>query len=176
MNLKNRQQLLAALAISAVALFAGDRLLLSPLVKSWKGRSQAIVDLRKRIAQGETLLLRQQAIHSHWDQMRTNTLPTDASVAEQRLLQAFESWAQESRVSVTSIAPQKREGDDYTSLECRVDAYGNLSTVTRFLYDLERDPLGLKLESVEVSARDNEGQQISLGLQVSGLILSTTTP
>ncbi len=176
MNLKNRQQLLAAVAISAGALFAGDKLLFTPLVKSWKDRSERIADLRKRISQGEQLVQRQAGIHSRWDQMRTNTLPTDASVAEQRLLQAFESWAQESRVSVTSIAPQKRDSDDYTSIECRVDAFGNLGTVSRFLYDIERDPLGLKLESVEVSARDNEGQQITLGLQISGLILSAPTP
>jgi hypothetical protein len=176
MNLKNRQQLLAAIAIAGAALFAGDKLLFTPLVKGWKNRAVRVADLRKRINQGELLLQRQEGIRSRWDQMRTNTLPADASVAEQRLLQAFESWAQESRISVTSIAPQKRDTDDYTSLECRVDAFGSLSTVSRFLYDIEKDPLGLKLETVEISARDNDGQQISVGLQISGLILSSSTP
>ncbi len=34
------------------------------------------------------------------------------------------------------------------------------------------DPMALKLQSVELSARDNNGQQFALGLQVSGLILT----
>jgi hypothetical protein len=173
MTIKNRQQLLALAAMAAIAIFAGDKLLFTPLTRAWKARSAEIADLRQRINQGRLLLQREESILSRWDQMRTNTLPTDPSVAEQQLLHAFDFWAQESRVSVTSIAPQKRDADTHTSLECRVDAFGSLGTVARFLYNIERDPLGLKLESVEISARDNEGQQITLGLQISGLILNS---
>jgi hypothetical protein len=176
MKIQNRQQLLAMAAIGVIAFFAGDKLLFTPLVRSWKDRSARIVDLRKQISQGKLLLQREQGIRNRWDQMRTNTLPNDASVAEQQLLQAFDAWAQESRVSILSIAPQKKDADEYTALECRVDAFGNLGTITRFLYDIERDPLGLKVESVELSARDNEGQQISLGLQISGLIFNPLPP
>jgi hypothetical protein len=32
--------------------------------------------------------------------------------------------------------------------------------------------LALRVESVEVAARDNNGQQLSLALQVTGLLLS----
>ncbi|MBI5388157.1 MAG: hypothetical protein HZA90_26120 [Verrucomicrobia bacterium] len=173
MNFKNRQQLLALVAIGAVAYFAADKLLFSPLWRSWNDRKAQIAELRKKINQGGLLLQREQGIRRRWDEMNKNTLPNDVSVAEQRLLQAFDYWARESRVSVTSITPQKREADDYTSLECRVDAFGSLATVTRFLYNIEKDPMGLKLESVEMNARDNEGQQISLGLQISGLILNS---
>ena len=58
------------------------------------------------------------------------------------------------------------------TLECRVDGFGNLSSLTRFLYDVEKDPMALKVEAVEITARDNDGQQLSLALQVSGLLLT----
>ena len=45
----------------------------------------------------------------------------------------------------------------------------------QILYDLEKDPMALKLELVELSSHDTEGQQMLLGLQVSGLILTPTT-
>ncbi len=173
MNFKNRQQLLAIVAAVGIGLFVGDKVLFTPLVRGWKARSAKIADLRQQLSQGQLLLQREQGIRNRWDQMRTNTLPNDVSVAEQQLLQAFDFWAQESRVSIVSIAPQKKDTDDYTALECRVDAYGNLGTITRFLYDIERDPLGLKIDSVELSTRDNDGQQITLGLQLSGLILTS---
>jgi hypothetical protein len=32
--------------------------------------------------------------------------------------------------------------------------------------------MALKLESVEVSSRDNEGVQLALGVQISGLVLT----
>jgi len=171
--MKNRQNLLVALAIGVAVLFAGDKLLYGPLLKLWNDRSTRIADLRKKVSDGEKLRTREQAIQSRWDYMRTNTLPDNLSVAEQQVLKAFDVWAQVSRVSITSIAPQwKRDSDDHLSLECRVDAFGNLQTVTRFLYEIEHDPMALKMELVEIGARDNEGQQIGLGLQINGLVLN----
>jgi hypothetical protein len=104
--------------------------------------------------------------------MRTNTLPESVSAAENQVLQAFDRWSQLSRISISSLKPQwKQAGDDYMTLEYRAEAFGNIETVTRFLYEIERDALALRVESVELTSRDNEGQQLGLGLQVSGLQL-----
>ncbi len=53
-----------------------------------------------------------------------------------------------------------------------MDAFGNLGALTRFLYNVEADPLALRLDVVELTARDDRGEQLTLGLQVSGLILN----
>jgi hypothetical protein len=44
--------------------------------------------------------------------------------------------------------------------------------LTRFLYEVERDPLAVRVEAVELAARDNDASQLTLGLQVSGLLLN----
>ena len=173
MNIKNRQQLLTISAIAVVALFAADKLLLNPLTSAWKQRATRIAELRRQVATGSNMIKREQTLRSSWEHMRTNTLPNNPSLAEQQVLKAFDRWSQESRISVTSISPQwKHESDDFITLQCRVEASGNLQTVSRFLYDIERDPMALKLESIEISSRDNDGQQLALGLQVSGLVLT----
>ena len=173
MQIKNRPQALAIGAIAVVVLFAADKLLVAPLTASWKTRAQKVADLQKKVTDGKHLLDREQSIRGHWDQMRTNTLPNNNSLAEQQLLKAIDQWSQGSRLSVNAITPQwKRENDDYTTLECRVDALGNVDTIRSFLYDIEKDPLGLKLDAVEITARDKEGRQLALGLQLNGLVLT----
>ncbi len=177
MNLRNRQQLLGIVAIATVALLVGDRLLFSPLLATWKQRATRVADLKKSVAQGSLLLDREATIRATWDRMRTNTLASEASVAENQMLRAFDRCSQESRISISSIKPQwKRSAEDYSTLECRVDAQGNLSSLTRFLYGLEQDPLALKVEVVDIATRDNAGEQLTLALQVSGLLLSPKTP
>ena len=57
-------------------------------------------------------------------------------------------------------------------LECRADAIGSMDALTRFLYEVEKDPLALRLEAIEITSHDNDGQQLSLALQVSGLLLN----
>jgi hypothetical protein len=177
MNLTRRQQLLGLLAILVLALLAGDRLLYSPLSRSWKARALRVAELKKSVTQGTQLLDREVSLRAKWDNMRTNTLSGDASAAENQLLKAFDRWSQESRVGISSIRPQKRTAEDFETMECRVEAFGSLPALSRFLYEIENDPLGLKVEVVEVSARDTGGEQLTLGLQVSGLyLLSSVQP
>ena len=58
------------------------------------------------------------------------------------------------------------------TVDWRVEASGDLGTLSQFLYDIEKGPMALKLESVDLSARDDTGQQFTLGLQINGLALS----
>jgi hypothetical protein len=177
-QIKNRQQMLIIVTIAAIALFAGDRLVLSPLTTAWKARSARIAKLRKEVDDGKRLLLRERVLRSRWDEMSHKTLTNDISAAEQQVFNTIDHWAQYSGVVITAITPQsnqsKHDTDDYTTYECRVDATGDLSRLTRFLHSVEREPMALKLDLVEFSARDKEGQQLSLGLQLSGLILNAS--
>ena len=119
------------------------------------------------------LVDREQTIRKRWESMRTNTLPTDISAAENQMWRAFDRWSQDSRIGISSIKPTwKRGNENYMTVECRADAFGSMSTITRFLYEVEKDSLALKVEAIELTTRDNSGQQLSLGLQISGLVLN----
>lgn len=171
MKFRNRQQALVVVAGIAVALWAGDRMVLTPLVQSWKARSEEVGRLQKSVVQGTALLEREKAIRERWEGMRTGLLSNEVSVAESQVLKAFERWAQQSGISVSGIRPQwKQTAEDLMTLDCRADAVGNLSEVARFLYEIEKDPLAFKIEGVDITARDTEGQQLTLALQVSGLV------
>jgi Tfp pilus assembly protein PilO len=172
-NISQRQQLLLVVAIAALVLLVGDRLVFQPLLKTWKDRSAEITQLKKSVEQSSQLLAREAALREHWERMRTNTLSSESSVAENQMLQAFYRWSQDSRITVNGIKPQwKHNSDDYATFECRVDAAGTLADITRFLFEIEKDSLGVRLDVVEITSRDDRGQQLTVGLQVSGLQLN----
>ncbi|MCL4178094.1 MAG: hypothetical protein KJ072_10195 [Verrucomicrobia bacterium] len=173
MTIHNRQQLLAVIAIAAIALLAADRLVLSPLAASWDQRTSRLRDLKQSVTQGTQLLQRRNTIRTRWERMQTQALPSQTSLAEDLLLKAFDRWAKESGASIGSIRPQRKTGDPaFILLECRADASGTLGSLARFLYELENDPLAIKIDLLEMTANDNNGQQLTLTLQVSGLILT----
>ena len=173
MNLNKRQQIMAVVAIALVALYVADKLVLTPLTNSWKARSSRIAELKEQVRDGTETLKRDTALRQQWDRMRTNTLASAKPEAESQMLKAFERWSQEGGVSVSSIRPQWKEAEeDYKTLECRADVGGSLSAIARFLYQVERDPLGVKVDSLELTTRNNEGSQLALVIQVSGLLLN----
>jgi len=175
-EIRNRQQTLLVVALVALGLLAGDKLVLKPLTAAWNARSKRIETLRLQIAQSKPLLDRRQSIISRWDRMQRNTLTNNTSAAEQQLLGAIDSWRQDSRVVINGGTPQwKHDSDDYMTYQYRMDASGTLPSLGKFLYDIEKDPMALKLDSVELSARDKEGQQLVLSVQISGLVLTPKT-
>lgn len=172
-DLKNRQQFLAVLAAAAVVLLASDRIVFRPLIGAWKNRSAEVAKLRDSCSRGAQLIKREEAIQSWWEARRSHVLTNDPSAAQAQLCSAIDRWAQESHVTVTSVKPQWRHIDnDAAAIECRVDTAGNLAAVTRFLYNLESDPMALRIQDLNLTARDDTGQQITLALQVSGLVLN----
>jgi len=176
-KIKNRQQMLVLAAGAVVALFIADKVVIEPLIGSWSQRAKDIATLHKKVDEGRSLVRREQSLRGRWEQMQTNTLPNNPSVAELQVLKAFDRFAQGSRVTVNSISHQwKHDSDEFITLECRVEATGGLSALSRFLHDIETDPMALKLQNVEVSSRDNNGQQLTLGLQISGLVLTPQEP
>lgn len=176
MKNQNRQQVLIALTGAALALLIGVNWIYEPLAGLWSARSQEIKALRVKVADGNFLKKREADIRSRWDNMRTNALPANTSLAENQMITAFNNWSRSSGAEITSVLPQwKNDSTNYLTLNCRVEATGSLGALSQFLYQVEKGPMPLKADTVELSAHDASGQQLTLGLQVSGLALVSPT-
>lgn len=169
----NRQRLLLLLAGAGLLLLVGDSLVLTPLTKAWQSRSAEIARLQKNVIEGRGVIERAARTQGLWTEMQSQALPKDPAKAEQDLITAFDRWGRATGIELGAIKPQWKRGaaPRYSQLECRVDATGTLATLSRFLYEVEKSPLALRIDTVELTARDDQGQRLSLGLLVSGLRL-----
>jgi len=172
MKMENRQQFLIVLTAVAAALLIGNSLIYEPMTKWWSARSAQIKQLRTQVHDGRLLVQREAGLRGQWSDMRANALATDPSLAGQQVIKAIDNWSRASGAEVTSIMPQwKNDSTNYMTFNCRVEASGTLGNLSQFLYNIEKGPMALKLDSVELSAHSDTGQQLTLGLQISGLAL-----
>jgi Tfp pilus assembly protein PilO len=172
MTIKSRQDFLVVLTIAALALFAVVNFVFTPLAGWWSGRQDQIKHLRDQVKEGKSLIAREKLDRGHWSDMESNALPANMSQAEQQFLNALDGWSRDSGAQVTSIMPQwKIDSTNYMTLNCRVESDGDLGALSRFVYDIEKGPLALRLDTVELTARDNNGQQMTLGVEINGLAL-----
>ena len=172
MNIKNRQDFLLVLTIAAFALLVGVNFVFEPLQGWWTNRATQIKALRTKVADGNQLIKREAFTRSQWDGMRTHALPANSSLAEQQLLTNFTTWSRSSGAEITGIMPQwKNDSTNYWTLDCRVEAAGDLGSLSKFLYSVEQGPTALKIDSLELSGRDATGHLLTLALQINGLAL-----
>jgi hypothetical protein len=174
LNVPNRQKWLIIVAGTAVGLYVLDSVVFTPLTKMWQAHTAEIARLQKSVASGRATIARAAQIDRVWAEMQANALPKEPAQAEQDVISAFDRWGRANNIELSSIRPQWKRGatDRYSLLECRVDATGSIPTLSRFIYELERSPLALRVDSVELTARDDGGSRLTLGLIVSGLRLS----
>lgn len=170
----NRQKLLVILAGAAVLLLILDSAVVTPLTKAWQVRSTEIARLRKNVTEGRGIVERADRTQALWREMQTQALPKDTAKAEQDLIQEFDRWRRMANIELGAIKPQWKRGttNRFSQLECRLEATGSLATLSRFLYEVEKSTLALRVDAVELTSRDEQGQKLSLGLLVSGLRLT----
>ena len=176
MKIENRQRFLLILTLSAAGLYLANLALFEPLSDVWSARSKRIAALRIQVSDGNKLIQRKARLWSKWDRIQKNSLPADPSLAEQKVLKALDTWSRESGTEIVDRIPQwKGEGEDHQTLNCRVEATGNLGSLTQLLYRIEKGPMTLKLDSIQIGTRDTTGQQLTLGLQLNGLVLANSS-
>lgn len=176
MKIENRQQFLIVLTAIAFALLVGNSLIYEPLSNLWSARAKEIKDLRDQVAEGNRLIKRESVDRETWKNYRANALPANTSQAAQQVINALDNWSRASGAEVTSIMPQwKNDSTNYMTYNCHVQASGTLSTLSQFIYQIEKGSMALKLDSVQLDSRDDTGQQLSLDLQISGLALLLPT-
>jgi len=172
MKIKNRQDFLVVLTLAAAGLFVAVNFIFTPLTGWWSTRSAQLKDLRVKVKEGQQLITRESVIRGRWNDMKAGALPANNSAAEQQLLKAFDGWRGDTGVELTSVMPQwKSDSTNYMTLSCRVELGGSIGSLSRYLYEMEKSPIALRLDTVELSAHDNVGQQLTLGLEVDGLAL-----
>ena len=176
MENKDRQKILIIIVVVVVALILGNTVIYGPLVNSWQNRQKELADLHQAVAQNQALLREKPRIMDRWQHMQDNSLTNDQSQATSALLKAIDRWSQNSGVAVENIAPTVREDRDensdtmITTIECRADASGSMNSLLSFMRAINSEKMGIKLDSIELNAKDNFGQQLTMGLTISALL------
>ena len=170
METKIRERKLLLGAAICIGLLFADRVLITPFLSFWTTRTERIEELETSLRKGRLLLERQEDLQTRWEAMQKNALPADPSIAQNMVLNAYDRWVRESRVESINYIPQwRREDENFMTLECRAVAQGNLEQIARFLYELETEPMALKVENFDITARDEKGDRLTLSIRFSGL-------
>jgi len=183
MALNRRERILAAATLLALGVFLGDRFVLSPALAMWKDRRTRIADLTKSLGEAALVTGREEELKKRWAEMERRALPSDPTAAESAVMAAVVRWARSSGLTVTAIKPRwsepgpARRGARTSNVpeprvEFRLSGKGSLAEIARFLQSLERDPLALRLEDVDIVSRDDRGRELTLGARFTGIALT----
>jgi Tfp pilus assembly protein PilO len=162
-------------AFGLVGFLLLDWVVISPAMASWSEQSTRIDALRQKVQRGQQLIDREDVIRRKWAQMVQANLPTEVSAAENEALQAIGRWARVSGITFASLTPRWQEHDEgYETYECRATATGTQASLSRFVYELETDPIPVNLEEYEITTRDDHGAVLTMTARMTFLRMKLT--
>ncbi len=171
MGIAKRERLLIIAAILCVGLLVADRFVITPLWEVWGERSESIRELKKNIASGEPLVERQKDMRERWIDMENRALPDDVSVAEGRLLGALTAWSQQSGLTPSSFKTQWTTHEDWKEIEIQSAASGDIRALYAFLEAMRKDEIPVRLKTIEITSRQDNGQDLSIRATFSSIVL-----
>jgi hypothetical protein len=180
MNLKKRENLILAVAAACVGLIIANKFFVSPMIETYHVRTTEIAKLQGDLLRGRSLIKREKEIGDELKNIVKNSLPDDTAIVEKQMFAAIERWKTMSGVTVTSRAPrwEKDVGGDIpvqakiNKLEFKIAATGNIQSITKFLYEMEADPLAIRVEDVELTSRDAAGKTLTVESRITGLVIA----
>lgn len=173
MILSKRERMAAVVTMVAVGLLAVDYYALEPLfayrdqLEVEKGTQSGLMQKSSRLLANKTELRRK------WGEMTTSGLSGDPSAAESRVLHGVRDWAQEAGLSLSSLKPDRTEHDKlFHKIVFRATATGNMSQISQFLWKIQTAPIPVRVTDMQLSARKEGTDDLSLQIGISTLYLA----
>jgi len=180
MNLNKRENLILAVAALCITVLIANKFIITPMIDTYHTRTTDISKLKADLERGHYLIKREKDISEDLKKMLASSLPDDTTVVEKQMFAAIERWKGASSLNITAQTPrwEKDVGGDIpiqakiNKLEIKISATGTIQSIARFLYEMETDPLALRVEDVEITSRDSKGQNLTLESRVTGLVIA----
>jgi len=148
-----------------------DRLLVTPGLKRLAETKNQKRELLAELTEARNLFERRRLLERKWKTMLSDGLQNDAE-AESRVARALDEWSQDTRLTLTSVKPERVAGDKgLKEMAFVVAGRGQLSAVVRFLYKVETAELPIKVKDMQLGSTSESGDSMSLQLRLSALYL-----
>ncbi len=172
MGLSKRERLIVLVTLLAVGALVADRFVRAPIAN---GLRELRVERQKSLAQvtkAKNLLQQKQQLEQKKAAL-FGSLRSDTE-AESRVAKALDKWAEDARLTLTSVKPDRMTGGDKGLKEILfvIAGKGSLDAVSWFLYQVETSDLPIKVKHMQVGSTSEAGDTMSLELRLSTLYLA----
>jgi hypothetical protein len=173
MNLSTREKWIAAAAAIAVTLLLLDRWALSPLWEAYRRDIDRAAMHQQELARAQRLLRPSGALAARWRRRVDGGVGRAPSAAEAELLGAVERWANEARVTITSVRPERLDPrDGLQVIRTRVVTEGSMSGLARICWEMENAAIPLRIEGMRLSSKDSTKDAVSVQWVLSTVCLA----
>jgi len=171
--LSKRERIIAVITLAVVGLFVLNEFLFKPVSNKLQQLEAQKDQLRIELDEAQNLFRKRLALEREWKDASMESLRNEVE-AESKVGRALDKWSQMSRLTLSSVKPERLASDQgLKEMTFVVVGTGTLDAVAQFLWQIETAPLPIKIKDMQLGSSNESGQSMSVQLRISALCLST---
>jgi Tfp pilus assembly protein PilO len=177
MILSKRERLIILVTAIVLALLALDRYAITPLLDY-----RAAIETQKQRAATEmqratALMAHKRRIDPKWRETMAAGLKRDPAEAESQILHAVRDWSAETGLKLASLKPERLPGKkSLQEISFQAVGTGSMDAVARFLWRIETAEVPIRVKELQLGARKEGTDDLTLQLRLSTLYLPARRP
>lgn len=172
MILSKRETIALLLACLTVGVLLLDWYVATPLLERRDTLEAERQALLAQQAEAQATFQRRRLFGPKWQAMLDSGMSKPLAAAESQVLHALRDWSQESRLTLSSLKPGKVvERGDLLEMQFQASGTGSMSAVSKFLWRIETAALPMRIEQLQLGARQEGSDDLSLQLSLSSICL-----
>lgn len=169
--MNKREKILGVVILGLVGLFLADRFILAPVLAAFDEVATQTDQAREQLGEARALVDSQRTIDARWSAYRRAALPNNDPDAA---LQLITRWALDAGLSVdTYTSGRQLQGERFDQKLFSFNAKGNMTSVEAFLWSLRTAPIPLRIESLSLTSRDENKDELALTLTLTTILEPT---
>ncbi len=172
MVLSKRERVIAIVAVAAVAVLVLDHYAITPLMDSSERLDNERTAAAQKLSEANVLLNRQAGLQRKWKEMLAGGLTDSPGDAEPQVLHTLQDLASQARLNISSLRPERsNQGDVVREITVQTSGTGSMAAVSNFLYRVESAQIPLRITALQIGARREGTDDLSLVARISTLYL-----
>jgi len=172
MDLSRRERNIAIAALATVLILLLDRYAVTPIMAGLERGAAEKAALTEELREAQSLFKRQRLHAARWRKMLDSGLKRKPEEAESAIFHALRGWSKQSGLSLSAVKPGKTDDQpDLVRISFQVTAAGRMKAVAKFLWLIETASVPIRIEQLQLGARKDGEDDLSLQLKLSSICL-----
>ena len=172
MVLSQRERYIVIGSVIAVAALGLDQFVLEPVLDAWSRTRRQKQALQAEMNRATATLNTSRLLAPKWRQMIAAGVKDDPAAAESQILHALRDWAEESRLKLSLLKPDRLpDKTQLPQISFQASGTGSMDAVARMLWKVKTAKIPIRLTEVQLASRKEGTDELTVQLRMTTLYL-----
>ena len=173
MVLSRRERYVGMGVALVMGIFVLDRFFVSPLLAQKDDLDGKVATAQQKLDRAQRMRTTSRQMTPRWQSMLKGGLTRDASEAEGQIYRKIREWAEEARLTLSSVKTERTEREkDFVKITFRATGTGGMAQITAFLWQIQNANVPVRVADLTINTSKEGTDELTAHMGIATTYLA----